>query len=138
MGMALTMTKAFLESKNFKHEAVEEKNYIRTGVGGLKNKGNINITIFFDDNDRTVAVRSFEYCSFPAEKKSAMYEICSKLNYEYRWIKFYVEESDNTIALADDVIVQLDTCGDEIWEIIVRLSSIADEAYPQIMKAIWQ
>ena len=67
-----------------------------------------------------------------------MYEVCSKLNNEFRWIKFYVDERDNTITLADDAIVQLDTCGEEIWEIMVRLSDIADDAYPTIMKAIWQ
>ena len=138
MSMTLTMTKAYLEAKNFKHRVVEERNVIETGVGGLKNKGNIEITIFFDDNDRTVAIRTFEYCSFPAEKKAAMYEVCSKLNNEFRWIKFYVDERDNTITLADDAIVQLDTCGEEIWEIMVRLSDIADDAYPTIMKAIWQ
>ena len=48
MSMTLTMTKAYLEAKNFKHRVVEERNVIETGVGGLKNKGNIEIIIFFD------------------------------------------------------------------------------------------
>ena len=138
MSMSLTMTKAFLDSKGFKYQADEERNIINTGFGGLKNKGTIKIMLFFDNDDRVVAIRSFEFCTFPEDKKAAMYKACSEMNYKYRWTKFYVDEDANQITIADDAVIQLDSCGEEIFELMYRLADIADEAYPYLMKAIWQ
>lgn len=138
MSMSLTMTKAFLDSKGFKYKANDEKNIIETGFGGLKNKGTIKIILFFDEDDRTIAIRSFEFCTFPEDRKAAMYQACSEMNYKYRWTKFYVDDKANQITIADDAVIQLDSCGEEIFELMYRLADIADEAYPYFMKAIWQ
>lgn len=138
MSMSLVMTKAFFDSKSFKYQADEERNLITTGFGGLKNKGSIKIMLFFDEDDHVVALRSFEFCAFPEAKKAEMYKACSELNYKYRWVKFYVDDAENQITIADDAVIQLDSCGEEIFELMCRLADIADEAYPYLMKAIWQ
>jgi hypothetical protein len=67
-----------------------------------------------------------------------MYQLCSELNQEYKWAKFYVDESDNTLTVQDDAIIQLDTCGAECYELLARLVLIVDEVYPKMMKTIWQ
>lgn len=135
--MALKLTAAFLESKGFKFDVDEENDVIITGVGGLKNKGSIKVYVIFDDNGRTVGIRSHSFCEFPEEKKAKMYEICSKMNDDFRWVKFYVDEKDNTITLADDAIITPETCGEEIFELIIRMVGIGDDAYPEFMKGIW-
>ena len=60
------------------------------------------------------------------------------MNQEYRWVKFYVDEKENSVTIADDAIIQLDSCGEEIFELMYRLADIADDVYPEFMKAIWQ
>lgn len=138
MSMTLKMVAAYLDSKQFHYRVEEERDIIRLGIGGLDNKGNLDIVLSFDDNDRTLGVRSFNYVTFPPAKKPTMYEVCSKMNDEYRWVKFYVDESDNTVTLADDAVVQLDSCGEEVFELIMRMAGIADGAYPNFMKEIWK
>lgn len=97
----------------------------------------VEVKLFFDDDNRSVAVRSFNICKVPENKKPAIYEACSKLNDKFRWIKFYIDEDDNTVTGAMDAIIQLDSCGEECKEIIHRTVGIVDDAYPDLMKAIW-
>ena len=66
-----------------------------------------------------------------------MYELCSKMNNRFNWVKFFVDESDSTITLSDDAVIQLDSCGEEIIKLIQFMTLVADEAYPEFMKAIW-
>lgn len=136
MNMAMRMTAAYMESKGVRCSVNEEKNLIRLGFKA-NNKGSIELMVIFDKDNGSVGLRSFDYCRFPEEKLAAMYEVCSKVNKEYRWIKFFVDERDNTVTLADDAIIQIDSCGEEIFELICRMVSIGDEAYPIFMKALW-
>ena len=59
------------------------------------------------------------------------------MNSKYRWAKFYVDEEDNTITIEADAYIQLDSCGEEILNVVVKIVSIADLVYPEFMKAIW-
>ena len=138
MNMALKMTAAYFEAKGLRYKIDEENNIMRVGVGGLDNKGDVSIFIFFDQDETSVAIRSFKYCTFSEDKLSKMYEICSNMNNQYRWIKFYVQEEERVITLATDAVIQMESCGEEILELVMRLADIADSAYPHFMKAIWQ
>ena len=136
MNMAMKMVAAYLDAKGIKYKTREERSAIELGFRA-DNKEGIDLVLFFDDDNGGMAVRSFDYCKFASAKTEAMYKLCSEMNKNYRWIKFYVDESDNTITLADDAVIQLESVGDEAWELIVRMVSIADEAYPSFMKALW-
>lgn len=137
MNKAMKLTAAYLDAQKFYYEADEENSFIMTGLGGLKNKGTMKVYILFDENERTVGLRSMDFVQFPAEKKAKMYEVCSKMNDAYRWAKFYVEEEKNTITVSDDAVVNLDSCGEELLELVHRICSIGDDTYPEFMKAIW-
>ena len=94
-------------------------------------------TIIFDDNDRTVGLRAFSILKIPDSKVNNMFAVVNALNQKYRWIKFIIDEEDNTLTAADDAVVQLDSCGDEVMELCLRFASIVDEAYPEIMASIF-
>jgi hypothetical protein len=136
MNMALKMTAAYLESKGLKYTVIDEDSRLRISYR-VENKGSIEVVVIFDENERAVALRSFDFCKVPDAKKSAIYEVCSKMNMEYRWIKFFLDERDNTVTLSDDAVIQLESCGEEILDLINRMVSIGDDAYPSFMKALW-
>ena len=134
MNLSLKVAAAYLESKGLKFSISDDGNAIRIGTS-LKNKESIEVLLVFEGS--ALAVRSFGYCKFTEAKKPAMYELCSKMNNLYRWVKFYVQEDDNTVTLADDAVIQPETCGEEVLELFLRMASIADEVYPEFMKRIW-
>jgi hypothetical protein len=134
--MALKMTTAYLDSKNVKYTVVDEDSRVRVGYR-VENRGNLDVIVIFDKSEDSVALRSFDFCKIPDTKKEAIYEVCSKMNMEYRWIKFFVDERDNTVTLSADAVIQLESCGEEILELVNRMVSIGDDAYPNFMKALW-
>ena len=135
MGVIMEMTKAFLDSKGVKYSNVREN--LITITYSCDNIDTVKTYVLFDDNDRTVGIKAFDICKIPKDKVDSLYKICSELNEQYRWVKFYVEERDNTITAEDDAVVQADTAGDEIFELVRRLIRIVDEVYPELMKALW-
>ena len=58
-------------------------------------------------------------------------------NHKFRWIKFYVDDSDNTITAEADAITTPDEAGEEIFSVLARLVGIIDRAHPEMMKTLW-
>ncbi len=135
MSILMDMTKAYLDSKGFRYQAQDDKEVIRTGLSGLKNKGSVDILLIFQGN--SVSIRSFRLFSVPEEKKDKIYEVCSDMNSKFRWVKFYVDDEDNTVTVADDAILLPESAGAEVFELMMRMAGIIDQAYPELMKALW-
>ncbi len=134
--MAAKVTAAFLESKGMNFDLIEEKNVIVTGFG-LDNLEGIKVIINFDEGDETVGVRAYGIAKFPESKIDAMYKLVNSLNVQFRWIKFVVDEEDFCINAEDDAIIQLDSCGEEVFRCCLHFATIVDEAYPIIMKGVF-
>lgn len=137
MNTIMKMTAAYFDAKDFKYQMDEEQNVMQVSFGKYENKDQMKMLVFFKEDNRTVSVRSFEYCSIPENKLAAMHALCSELNRKYVWVKFFVDTKDNTLTLADDAIVMVDSCGDEIHELLLRMWQIGDDAYPDIMRTLW-
>lgn len=137
MNLAAKVTAAYFDSQDIRYSMRGDDNEIISVGFRAENKESIEILLFFSEGNDNVGIRSFDLCKVPEVKKPALYELCSKLNDEYRWVKFYIDEDDNTITAADDALIQLDSCGEECLELVMRMCDIADEVYPEIMKAIW-
>ncbi len=135
MNINMKMTMAFLDAKGVRYQSDEEHGFIKTRWNA-KNMDGIEVLVFFDEGD-TIALRTFGYVNFPEEKAGEMYKVCSECNKNYRWVKFYVDEDDHMVTLADDAVVQADTCGEEVYDLIGNLVIIGGEAYPNFMKKIW-
>lgn len=136
MSIGLRMIASHLEAKGYHYRVKEDRNAIEMGFN-TDNKDSMDIVIIVDDDDESIGIRSFNYVKFPVSKIDAIYKACSQMSRKYRWIKFYVDESDNTVTLAVDAVIQLETAGAEALELSGRMITIGDEAYPEFMKIIW-
>ena len=137
MGLSIQMTKAFFESKGLRYRETDDGKALFVGFGGLKNKGDLEILLIFDDDDRAVAIRAVDVATAPENKHAELFRLCSNLNFKYRWVKFYVNKKRGAIAAEDDAVINPDSAGEEIFELILRMAGIVDQAYPEIMKALW-
>lgn len=94
------------------------------------------ILTVFTDEDNSVAIRCMGFLSVNEEQFPQALLCCNGLNQRMRWVKFYVDD-DLDINIEDDAIVDDVTGGKEIFELVMRMAAIADEAYPEINRAIW-
>ena len=135
--MAAKLTAAFFESKGLNYDYLDEdQNAIITGFG-LNNVEGIKILIIFDEGDHSVHLMALNVAKFPADKKDGMYAVVNALNKQFRWIKFVVDEKENCINAEDDAIIQLDSCGEEVFECCLHFGSVVDKAYPVVMKSVF-
>lgn len=101
------------------------------------NTNSIKINVIFDkDGEGLVALRCWSFGSIPSGKRGTILEGCNKLNTEYRWVKFYVD-NDGDLSVGMDAVVDIDSVGKECVQLVKRMVSIYDDAYPVLMKIVW-
>lgn len=138
MTTTMKMVKAYFESKGFNCSEYPGREGLLYSEGNGDNIRGAKILLDFTSGDGYVSFRSYNLCKFSEDKKPLMYKVCSDMNGTFKWVKFFVDESDNTITCRDDAIIQLDSAGPECYELTMRMFSIMDDAYPIVMKAVWQ
>ena len=96
----------------------------------------IEINLVFDNDGSTAHVVTSPIASVPGEKTAKLLLVLNECNNRFRWVKFYLDE-DNDVIVNADVILSEQGAGAECLEIVMRTASIMNDAYPDIMKAIW-
>lgn len=121
---ALDKIKEFYTKKGIKYELDEENSRM-----SLKYKGNnFNSLIFsliVDEDGTTVAFRTFSIMQLKESELAAAYEFCNRMNCMYRWVRFYID-SDNELTAAMDAVVDMETIGEECYQLLARMVSIVD------------
>lgn len=87
---------------------------------------------FHPDNDRVCAyvwnIITFEDADF-----ARVLRVVNELNYTYKYTRFYVDETDNTVTCALTLILHDDNdAGDIVLEGLLRMASILKKAYPML------
>ncbi|MBQ8001714.1 MAG: YbjN domain-containing protein [Ruminococcus sp.] len=109
---------------------------VRVAYSG-ENLNSIPVLVIFDeDGENMVQFVCFEVASYKQDKLAAGLITCNALNQKYRWVKFYLDD-DNDIRVECDAYVSPGTAGEECMNMVHRVVSITDKAYPTIMKSIW-
>lgn len=137
--MATKIVESYLTEQGVKVKTIDET--LLKGGWSLSNNATIDIFMEFKD-DNHVHLEGLGYAPIPANKKDSMYKLLNDLNLKYKNVKFVLVSSekdpdDCEIALRDDGVIQLDTAGEEVRELVRMMCAIADDAYPTIMKALW-
>ena len=134
--MLCEMICKYMDSKNWPYQAASDGTLIKTGFSG-KNAQKIDLYIHIEEDRNEVHLRSFNYIRVPDDKMNNILRLCSQMNKKYSWVKFYVDENDMTVTLADDAVVEPSTCGDETFGLMYRMLLICDDAYPEFMRALY-
>ena len=115
----------------------DKDDHIRVG-----NKGDYcsyNIEYFFNEDNDQVNIRVWYLITYKTEDLPDLLSALNKLNNTYKFCRWYADDSDNTVTLGWDMILRENAdAGDIVKEATIRLAQIIDDAYPNIMKSIWQ
>lgn len=136
MGVCMELTKAFLDAKDFKYMEITTKSKEALLLRMASDVVKLEIVVVFID-DVNVTLHCRKFCHIPDDKLEECYELCSDLNCSFRWVKFYVDEEDNTIRAEDDAVIKPENVGEEVYELVGRMTSVISNAYPKIMHMIY-
>ena len=76
------------------------------------------------------------YERVPEEKIADLLVVCNDLNCQYKWVTYYMDE-DHDIVIHNDALLTPETADEVAFELLVRLVKIAEDAKPQVMKALY-
>lgn len=102
----------------------------------LKNGGSYKIRFISKDNDNDVSVRIFGLVTVSEAKKTRVLPVINNLNAKYRFVKFVMDD-DGDINLEYDYLVRCPDPAASAVELIIRINQIVDNAYPELMRAMW-
>lgn len=136
--MAYNVTEVFkasLDAKGVKYDVVnEEGNAISIGYKLENTK--IRIYVLFDDEE-TVQIRGGAFLEIPENKLESMYKVVNACNSHFRWVKFSVNNEQHDVNSTIDAVIDLETCAEEVFQLVQRTCAIVDQAYPIFMKGLW-
>ncbi len=133
--MAAKMVSAYFETRETPLQAVTESGDVLT-CGWDFQGGSIRLFFFFDD-DAHVHTQGVQFAKIPESAYDKMYKLMNDLNAKYKLAKFVFDAERGDIKVEDDAVVSLDTCGEEMFEIMIRIVKIVEDAFPTIQRAIW-
>ena len=133
-GMAAKMVLAYFEAKGTAAKELDE-DLLR--IGWNIEGGSMDIFFKFDESDSHVHLEGLNFVSVPENKYDAMYKVVNECNDTYNHVKFVLDTEHGQINARDDDVIQLDSCGEECFELMIRMVSIVENALPKFMKAIW-
>lgn len=105
---------------------------------GGNNMDTISVNFFFSSDGEDAAIRIFNIAKIPEVKIDAIYPTLNELNSRYRFAKFCLDSDDSTLQLEMDTAFRAFSAGDVCYELMLRAVNICDEAYPDLMKALWR
>ena len=73
----------------------------------------------------------------PESKVAAIYPVVNAINNKFRFAKFCIDTDDNTVQAEMDAAFRSHDVGEICRELLLRCVSICDDAYPDLMKALW-
>lgn len=87
-----------------------------------------------DNGEYVQIVTHYEHVS--DDKMTDMLLLSNSLNAQYKWLKFAIDR-DNDLMIFTDAIVDVDTAGDEVFELVARRAVMMDEIKPKIMRTLY-
>lgn len=132
--MAAKLVSQYFESRETKASVLED-DLLRIGWGF--DGGSMEIFFKFDDEDAHVHLEGVNFIKVPDNKYDAMYKVLNECNDAYTHVKFVLDTENGQIMARDDDVIQLDSCGPECFELMIRMVRVVEDAYPKFMKAMW-
>ncbi|MBQ5338217.1 MAG: YbjN domain-containing protein [Oscillospiraceae bacterium] len=98
-----------------------------------------SFTVYFISSDETndISVRVPHFVRFKEKERRDMLRIANRMNDKYRFCKFTVNDESEAVTIEYDFAEKTENIGEAVEELFRRLMQIAEEAYPEFMRAIW-
>ena len=87
------------------------------------------VTFFFDESGERLSIRIWNVIEYNELDFTKVLRACNSLNYQYKYLKFYADETDNTVTAAMDQIYCDGDAGDVAIEVLFRSVNIMNDGY---------
>ncbi|MBR5479315.1 MAG: YbjN domain-containing protein [Clostridia bacterium] len=122
-----------LEEQEIWYTAID-KNIIKVNMSG-ENKKDFPVYVVFDSEGLPIVqFKCWDIVSFTG-KEALGIVMCNSMNKLYRWVRFYLDDTASVIV-DTDTYVEENTCGEACLNLLQKMASIIDDAYPALACAV--
>ena len=126
-----------LDQQGIKYRELENSKHPAVRIGyNMENMDHLDVFFWFDEDGESLHFGSGVIAHVPEAKTEVALKALNQANYNYRWLKFFLD-NDNDIVASGDQVLKPDVIGNTCTELLNRTLSICDEVYSDFMKAIW-
>lgn len=119
----------YLDSKGIKYTYVglEENGDERVTVSySLDNFSSLKCTLIFDKDDDEVNLRMWNIATVTAGRNKT-FETIQKLNADYKYCKFVIDESDSSLQAEADMFIDKNHCGKPVYDAMHYMFVVVDD-----------
>ncbi len=88
------------------------------------------INVYFTEDNELIFMRVYYFISYDVTDYTAVALACNELNYNYKYVKIYADQSDNTVTADLDLIVRKgQSIGDIAMDGLSYLAQILEKSY---------
>jgi len=96
----------------------------------------LNFVYLFDNSGESLNVKVYGLSkSIPENKRVKMLDTINYINWNYRWIKLFLD-TDSEIVVSGDALITEETAAEDCMKLLYRFGSLIDKIYPQITDAV--
>ena len=119
----------FCDAKGIKYtldtSASDDKYEVVRISYSLDNFESLRCTLLFKTDNEEVGLRIWNIVTTTASKDYVLYTI-NKINADYKFAKYVLDESDMTVQVELDVYIEADSCGRVVYDSMMALFNITD------------
>ena len=115
-------------------EAREESSVLHVGINTEKTSFEALYISRSERND--VAMRIYNLIKFPKDKLEPMLDAVNAANLRFRFLKFTVDEQNDSVDAASDFTIEAEALGECAYEMLMRAAGIIDDCYPVFMDVL--
>ena len=104
-------------------------------------KVSINLTdtsiteiFYFSEDNEDASIRVWNFIDFAPSDYNNVLEAVNSLNAQYRWVRFYIDKSDNSVTCAIDVEYSVANTGEVTFRLMRHMMNICDYAYSELSR----
>ena len=97
----------------------------------------VRLMFLFDKPSASVSIRAFDLIKVPEAKQAKILEAINAQNVHFRFAKFSLNTKDFTVQMSMDAVFRNHDVGEICFELLGRAVNICNDAYPELMKALW-
>ena len=123
--------------RDIKHKVdqVGETWLVRAGMSGKSSTYDF-LFIKTDAEGNDVAVRVFKVARFKPHQRELALETINEVQKKFRFVRFVLDD-DCDVNVEYDFPASYLAIGEGAFDMLIRMTSILDESYPQLMRAVW-
>lgn len=129
--------KSFLEATGIKSMDLSDETHAVLSTAWRLDTMKLGVLVVFDSDGESLQVSSVLPMRVPKGKLLEALDAVNTINKTYRWTRFYVDPEDGRVMSQVDAVVNPDTVGPVVRELIIRTTNIADDAYPILIKELY-